>query len=112
MFASECWDLKRSDYQLIETFNKKVLRRITVMHDYREVLIASNLLPPLFLKVLKDLLLFSKNMSRNYDIDFSMFFEVSWSAYRIRVKLPQIRYEAQRHNFWYRKWFRVSIFLQ
>ena len=112
MFASECWDLKRSDYQIIETFNKKVLRWITGMHDYREALIASNLLPPLYLKVLKDLLLFSKIVSGNYDVDFSMFYEVNWSAYRIRVKLPEIRYEAQRHNFWYRTGFRVIILLQ
>ena len=82
------------------------------MHDYREALIASNLLPPLYLKVLKDLLLFFKIVSGNYDVDFSMFHEVNWSAYKIRVKLPEIRFEAQRHNFWYRTGFRVNILLQ
>ena len=53
------------------------------MHDYREAVIASNLLPPLYLKVLKDLLLFSKIMSGNYDVDFSIFYEINWSAYRM-----------------------------
>ena len=112
MFAPKCWDLKRSDYHLIETFNKKVLRWSTGMHDYREAVIASNLLPPLYLKVLKDLLLFSKIMSGNYDVDFSIFYEINWSAYRIRVKLLEIPYEAQRHNFWYRTGFRVNVLLR
>ena len=110
MFASECWDLKRSDYQIIENFNKKVLYWITGEQDYREAMIVSNLLSSLYLKVLKDLLLFSKIVTGHYDADFSEFLEVNWSAYRI--KLPEIRYEAQRHNFWYRTGFRVNVLLQ
>ena len=31
---------------------------------------------------------------------------------RTRVKLPENRYEAQRHNFWYRTGFRVKILLK
>ena len=53
IFASECWHLNWGDYQMIETFNKKILRWISGMHDYREAMIASNLLPALCLEVLK-----------------------------------------------------------
>ena len=69
MFASECWELKRNKYQIVERFNKKVMKWMTNSNCYKEPIVQSNILPPLYFKVLKDLL-FSSIVSGKYDVDF------------------------------------------
>ena len=64
----------------------------------------------MYLKVLKDLLLFSKMTS--LEMFFSEFYEVNWIACRTKFDVPEIRYEAQRHNFWYKTGLRVNVLLQ
>ena len=58
LFASECWELRNTSFKTIEKFKKKVLNWICGNLDYKDALVQSNLLPPLYFKVLKDLLLF------------------------------------------------------
>ena len=109
MFASECWELKRNENQILERFNKKVMKWMTNRNCYKEAIVQSNILPPLYFKVLKDLL-FSSIVSGKYDVDLRNYYVIHWAGRRSRVILPEIRYEAQRNNFWYRTGFRVNIF--
>ena len=109
MFASECWELKRNKYQILERFNKKFMKWMTDRNCYKEAIVPSNILPPLYFKVLKDLLLFSSIVSGKYDVDLSNYYVIQWAGRRSRVILPEIRYEAQRLSFWYRTGFRVNI---
>ena len=109
MFASECWELKRNEYQILERFNKKVMKWMTNRNCYKEAIVQSNILPPLYFKVLKDLLLISSIVSGKYDVDLRNYYVIQWAGRRSRVILPEIRYEAQRLNFWYRTGFRVNI---
>ena len=100
LFGSECWGLKRSEFSTIEKLNKRILKWITFCEDYKEAIQRSNLLPPLYYKVLKDLLLFHSIVSGKYAVDFSKHLTIQWSGRRTWVRLPEIRYEAQRQNFW------------
>ena len=109
LFVSECWELKRNEYQIVERFNKRVIKWMTNRNCYKEAIVQSNILPPLYFKVLKDLLLFSSIVSGQYDVDFRNYYVIQWAGRRSRVILPEIRYEAQRLNFWYRTGFRVNI---
>ena len=108
MFASECWELKRNEYQILEWFNKKVMKWMTNRNCYKEAIVQSNILPPLYFKVLKDLL-FSSIVSGKYDFDLRNYYVIQWAGRRSKVILPEIRFEAQRLNFWYRIEFRVNI---
>ena len=45
--ASECWELRKTKFEIIEKFNKKVLKWICGNLDYKDALVKSNLLPPL-----------------------------------------------------------------
>ena len=109
LFASECWELRKTSFKVIEKFNKKVLKWICGNLDYKDALVHSNLLPPLYFKVLKDLLLFSNILEGRYNVDFSKEFKVTNSGRRRRVVLPDVRYEIQRQNFWYRTGFRINV---
>ena len=70
LFASECWELRSTSFKIIEKFNKKVLKWICGNLDYKDALVQSNLLPPHYFKVLKNLLLFSNILDGRYDVDF------------------------------------------
>ena len=107
--ASECWELRKTNFEIIEKFNKKVLKWICGNLDYKDALIKSNLLPPLYIKVLKDLLLFSNILEGRYNVDFSKEFNITNSGRRRRVVLPDTRFEIQRQNFWYRTGFRINV---
>ena len=111
MSASECWELRKTKFEIIEKFNKKVLRWICGNLDYKDALVKSNLLPPLYIKVLKDLLLFSNILQGRYKVDFSKEFNITNSGRR-RVVLPDTRYEIQRQNFWYRTGLRINVVLR
>ena len=76
--------------------------------DYKDALVQSNLLPPLYFKVLTDLLLFSNILDGRNDVDFSKEFKINNSGRR-RVVLPDTRYKIQRQNFWYRTGFRKNV---
>ena len=112
LFGSECWGLKRSEFSTIEKLNKRILKWITFCEDYKEAIQRSNLLPPLYYKVLKDLLLFHSIVSGKYAVDFSKHLTIQWSGRQTWIRLPEIRYEAQRQNFWYRTGFRINIIQQ
>ena len=109
LFAPECWELRNTSSKIIEKFNKKVLKWICGNLDYKDALVQSNLLPPLYFKVLKDLLLFSNILEGRYDVDFSKEFKITSSGRRRRVVLPDTRYSIQRQNFWYRTRFRINV---
>ena len=109
MFASECWELKRNEYQIVERSNKKFMKWMTNINCYEEAIVQSNILPPLYLKVLKNLLLFSSIVSEKYVVDLRNYYVIQWAGRRSRVILPENRYEAQRPNFWFRTRFRVNI---
>ena len=76
--------------------------------DYKDAILKSNLLPPLYFKVLKDLLMLSSLLSGKYDVEFSEI-RVVGEDRRKRVALPEVKYEVQRLNFWYRTGFRVNV---
>ena len=101
--ASECWKLRKTNFGIIEKFNKKILKWICWNLDYKDTLVKSNLLPPLYIKVLKDLLLFSNILDGRYNVDLSKEFNITNSGKGRSVVLPDTRYEIQRQNFWYRK---------
>ena len=107
--ASACWELRKTNFEIIEKFNKTVLKWICGNLDYKDALIKSNLLPPLYIKVLKVLLLFSKILKGRYNVDFSKEFNITNSGRRRRVVLPDTRFEIQRQNFWYRTGFRINF---
>ena len=96
LFCSECWELKRSEFSSIEKLNKRILKWITFGEDYKEDIQRANLLPPLYYKVLKDLLLFHSIVSGKYTVDFGKHLTIQWSGRRTWIRLPEIRYEAQR----------------
>ena len=79
--------------------------------DYEEALTLRNLLPPLYMKVLKEPLLYN-NIYLGHDMDFAEFAEIKWNGRKTRVKLPDIRCEEQRHDFWYRSGYRANILMQ
>ena len=89
MFASKCWELKRNTYQILEQFNTKAMK-------------------PLYFEVLNDLLLFCSVVSRKFDIDLRNYYVIQGARRRSNVILPEIRYEAQRLNFWLRTGFWVN----
>ena len=107
--ASECWELRETNLEIIEKFNKKVLKWICGNLDYKDALVKLNLSPPLYIKVLKDLLLFSNILERRYNLDVSKEFNITNSGRRTRVVLPDTRYETQRQNFCYRTGFRINV---
>ena len=109
LFASECWELRKTSFKINETFNKKVVKWICGNLDYKVALVQSNLLPPLYFKVLKDLLLFSNILEGRYNVDFSKEFQITNSGRRRRLVLPDTRFEKQRQNFWYRTGFRTNF---
>ena len=76
--------------------------------DYKDALVQSNLLPPLYFKELKHLLLFSNILEGRYDVDFWKEFKITNSGRR-SVVLPDTRYEIQRQNFWYKTGFRINV---
>ena len=108
LFESECWELRNTSFKNIEKFNKKVLKWICVNLDYKEALVQSNLLPPLYFKVLKNLLLFSNIFEGRHDVDFPNENKITNSGRR-SVVLPDTTYEIQRQNFWYRTGFRTNV---
>ena len=63
--------------------------------DYKDALVQSNFLPPLYYKVLKDLLLFSNILEGRYNVDFSKEFKITNSGRKRRVVLPDTRYEIE-----------------
>ena len=97
--ASECRELRKTNFEIIEKYNKNVLMWICGNLDYKDALVKSNLLPPLYIEVPKDLLLFSNNLEGRYKVDFSKEFNITNSGRRRRVLLPDIEYEIQRQNF-------------
>ena len=48
--------------------------------DYKEALTLCNLLPPLYMKVLKELLLYNNIYLGHYDINFAEFAEIKWNG--------------------------------
>ena len=72
--------------------------------------------PPLYFKVLKDLLLFSNILEGRYNADFSKEFKISNSGRR-RVVLPDTKYEIEA-EFLVHNWIqnkrraKISRFLQ
>ena len=112
LFGSECWELKRSEFSSIEKLNKRILNRITFGEDFKESIQRANLLPPLYYKVLKDLFVFQSIVSGKYTVDFTKRLTIQWSGRRTWIRLTEIRYEAQRQNFWYRTGFRINIIQQ
>ena len=108
LFSSECWELRKSEYQIMESFHKKTMKWICGSIDNKDAILKSNLLPPLYFKVLKDLLMFSSLLSGKYDVEFSEI-RVVGEDRRKRVALPEAKYEVQRLNFWYRTGFRVNV---
>ena len=92
----------------MESFHKKAMRWICGSIDYKDAILKSNLLPPLYFKVLKDLLMLSSLLSGKYDVEFSEI-RVVGEDRRKRVALPEVKYEVQRLNFWYRTGFRVNV---
>ena len=108
LFSSECWELRKSEYLIMESFHKKAMRWICGSIDYKDAILKSNLLPPLYFKVLKDLLMFSSLLSGKYDVEF-LEIRVVGEDRRKRVALPEAKYEVQRLNFWYRTGFRVNV---
>ena len=109
LFASECWELRNTSFKIIEKFNKKFLNWICGNLDYKDALVQSNLLPPLYFKMFKDLLFFSNILEGRYDVDISAEFKITKSGRRRRVVLPDTRYEIQRQNFWYRTGLRINV---
>ena len=97
--ASECWELRETNFEIIAKFNKKVLTLICGNLDYKDALVKLNLLPPLYIKVLKDLLFFSNLLVGKYNVDFLKEFNIINSGRRRRVVLPDTRYQIQRQNF-------------
>ena len=97
--ASEYKELRKTNFEIIEKFNKNVVKWICGNLDYKDALVKSNLLPPLYIKVPKDLLLFSNNLEGRYNVDFSKEFNITISGRRRRVLLPDTEYEIQRQNF-------------
>ena len=69
--------------------------------DYKDAILKLNLLPPLYFKILKGLLMFSSLLCGKYDVEFSEI-RVVGEDRRKRVALPEAKYEVQRLNFWYR----------
>ena len=109
LFSSECWELRKSEYQIMESLHKKAMRWICGSIDYKDAILKSNLLPPTHFKVLKDLFMFRSLLSGKYDVEFSEI-RVVGEDRRKRVALPEAKYEVQRLNFWYRTGFRVNVF--
>ena len=109
--ASECWDRERTGGYKLERFNKRVLKWICGYENYRKSILRTNLPPPLYFKVLKDQVLFSNIFNSQYNIDFSKHLKTSRSDRR-RIVLPDIKYEYQRQNFWYRTGLRFNILQQ
>ena len=46
MFAFECCELKENDYQILEQFKEKIMKRITNRNCYKEAIVQSNILSP------------------------------------------------------------------
>ena len=109
LFASEGWEIRKSDYDLIESFNRKAISWNSNYNSYKNEIMNFNLLPPLYFKVLKDLLLYSSNLNQRYEVDFSTFYEIRGMENRRRIKLPELRYEVQRSNFWSRTGLRINM---
>ena len=80
LFASGCWELRNTSFKSIEKFNKKVLKWICGNLYFKDAFVQSNLLPPLYFKVLKDLSLFSNILERRHDIEFSKEFKITNSG--------------------------------
>ena len=47
-----------------------------------------------------------------YDVDFTSNLVYQSTSRRKRLILPEIKYEAQRHSFWYRSGFRANLLQQ
>ena len=109
LFASECCELRKTSFNIIETINKKVLKWNCGNLNYKDALVQSNLLSPLYFKVLKDLFIFSNLLEGRYNVDFSKEFKITNSGRRRRVVLPYTRYGIQRQNFWHRTGFRINV---
>ena len=85
------------------------MKWLTNRKCYKEAIVQSNTLLPLYFKVLKDLLSFSSIVSGKYDFDLSNYYVIQWAGRKSRIILPEIRYEVQRLNFWCRNGFRVNM---
>ena len=108
-FVSECWVLKNTSFKIIKKFNKKGLKWICGNLLYKDALIQSNFLPPLYFKALKDLFLFSNILEGKHGVDFSKEFKETNGGRRRRAVLLDTRYDIQRQNIWYRTGFRTNV---
>ena len=107
-FASECWELQRSEHHIAEKFHKKV-KRICGSTNYKGAFKQATILPPLYFKVLKDLLMISNLVTKKYDLDILEELQFVGSAHRRTLLLPDITCEVQRLNkFWYSTGFKMS----
>ena len=77
--------------------------------NYIDSIISTNLLPPLYYKVLKYFLLYSNIFNDYYAVDLTEHYGNKRGGRQTRIILPTTFYEAQRQNFWYRTGFRINI---
>ena len=61
----------------------------------RETQINCNLLPALFYKVLKDLLIYSRVLNGRYGVEFTSFYEITETGNRKLTLEQYLRYEVQ-----------------
>ena len=108
-YASECWEPNRGDVHKLERFNKRVLKWICGNDNYKNSILQTNILPPMYFKVLKDLLMYHNILNNHYDVNFAEYQRTTGDGRRRRAVLPEIQYETQRQNFWYRTGFRINV---
>ena len=77
LLASECWELPKTSYSVIQNFKKKMFRLIDGSVRYKDALLESNLRTPLFEKVLIFLCLFSNVVEGKYNVNFSKQVKIS-----------------------------------
>ena len=78
VFGSECWELKKTEHK-IENLNAKALKWICGNMNYIGSLISTNLLPPLYYKVLKDFLMYSNIINDYYTVNLTEHYEIKES---------------------------------
>ena len=86
------------EHKLIENFNAKALKWMCGNMNYIDSLISTNLLPPLYYKVLKDFLLYSNIINDYYTVDLTEHYEIKREGRQTRIILPTTFYEAQRQT--------------
>ena len=86
MYTSECYEFKRTEVRILESFDKKILTWIYGNRSYQELKTRTNLLPPLYIKVSTDI------SSR-------------WK----QVGLSSVNNAVQGKKFWYESGYQVNI---